>query len=96
MTSSDVHRDERTLLIENASYRWAFNLIAYGLLVAVAYRSFVLNEAAWDLFALVVLGGAVASAYQWMHNVLTRRTAVQMAAGMAVAAVVAAVIVWLR
>ena len=96
MTSSDVHRDERTLLVENASYRWAFNLIAYGLLVVVAYRGLVWNETAWDLFALLILGGVVASAYQWMHNVLSRRTAVRMAAGMALAAVVAAVIVWLQ
>ena len=96
MTSSDVHRDERTLLVENASYRWAFHVFSFGLLLDVAYRSFVLNESAWDLFALIVLGGALASAYQWTHKVLTRRTAVTMAAAMAIAAVVAAVVAWLR
>ncbi len=100
MTSSAVHRDERTLVIENASYRWAFHVFAYGLLIIVAYRSFVKNEAAWDLLSLVVLGGVVASLYQWMHNVLTKRSALGIAVGMALAAVMGAVmvavVVWLR
>ncbi len=42
----------------------------------------------------------MASLYQWTHNVLTKRSAVAIAAAMALAAVMAAVmvavIVWLR
>jgi Family of unknown function (DUF6442) len=95
MTSA-VHRDERTLLIENASYRWSFHVFAYGLLIIVAYRSFVANEAAWDLLALVVIGGAVASVYQWTHDVLTKRTAMTIILGMALATLMAAAVVWLR
>ena len=96
MTLSDVHRDERTLQVENASYRWAFHVFAYGLLLIVAYRSYVANEAAWDLLALVVIGGAVASAYQWTHDILTKRSAATAAAGMVLAALVAMILVWLR
>ncbi len=100
MTSSAAHRDERTLVVENTSYRWAFHVVTFGLLVAVAYRSFAKSDAAWDLLALVILGGAVASLHQWTHNVLTKRSAVAIAAAMALAAVMAAVmvavIVWLR
>jgi uncharacterized membrane protein YqgA involved in biofilm formation len=62
----------------------------------VAYRSFVADEAAWDLLALVILGGAVASGYQWTHDVLTKRSALDVVAGMVLAALVAAAIVWLR
>jgi hypothetical protein len=95
MTSSP-DRDERTLAVENASYRWAYHFISFGLLALVAYRSFTWGEAAWDLMALVVLGGVVASAYQWSHQVLTRRWLLNGLASMVVAAVIAALLVWLR
>jgi hypothetical protein len=100
MTSSSVHRDERTLVIENASYRWAFHVYSYGLLVLAGYRSLARDEAVWDLFALLVLGGVVASLYQWTHDVLTKRSAITIGMGMAVGALVAAAIaaaaLWLR
>lgn len=91
-TPSAVHRDERTMAVENASYRWAFHVFSYGLLVLVMYRGLVRNEAAWDLMALVIIGGTVASLYQWAHDVLTKRTARMVAVTMAVAAAVAAAI----
>ena len=96
MTLSNVHRDERTLLVENASYRWAFQVLAYGLLLIVAYRSYVANEAAWDLLALAVVGGAVASVYQWTHHILTKRSAATAVMGALLAAALAALLVWLR
>ena len=96
MTSSAVHRDERTLQVENASYRWAFYVFAYGLLLIVIYRSYVANEPAWDLLALVIIGGAVSSGYQWTHDILTRRSAAAAVGGMVLAAVLAIVLVWLR
>jgi hypothetical protein len=96
MTSSAVHRDERTVAIENQSYRWAFHVFAYGLLAIVAYRSYMADEAAWDLLALVVIGGSAASLYQWTHNVLTRQSAASIVVGMVLAALIAAAVVWLR
>ena len=57
MTGTVVHRDERTTAVENASYRWAYLVLSFGLLLIVAFRSFVYGESAWDLLALVVLGG---------------------------------------
>jgi hypothetical protein len=95
MTSS-LDRDERTLAVENASYRWAYHFVSFALLVVVGYRSFMRGEAAWDLLALVILGGGVASAYQWSHQVLTKRWLVSGLASMLVAAVIAALVVWLR
>jgi hypothetical protein len=93
---SALDRDERTLTVENASYRWAYHFISFGLLVIVAYRSFTWDEASWDLLALVVLGGVVASAYQLSHRVLTKRWLnTGIAAGL-LAAIIAALAVWLR
>jgi hypothetical protein len=94
--TSHVDRDERTLAVEGASYRWAYHFVSFGLLLLCAYRSGVRNEAPWDLLALAVLGGVVASGYQWSHQVLTRRWLVNGLATLLVAALVAAVIVWLR
>jgi hypothetical protein len=70
-----VDRDERTVSVENASYRWAYLLLSFALLVDVALRSFLYREAAWDLLGLVVAGGAVTTAYQAGQRVLTRRWA---------------------
>lgn len=73
MSEPVVERDERTLTVENSSYRWAYLVLSYGLLLSTAYRSLVLGQAAWDLLALVVVGGAVAALYQGAHRVLSRR-----------------------
>src|ERR1700693_3054496 len=63
-TPQSVERDERTVAVENASYRWAYLLLTYALLVDVIYRSLIRHEATWDLLALVVVGGAVCTVYQ--------------------------------
>jgi 1,4-dihydroxy-2-naphthoate octaprenyltransferase len=73
MTDQPVNRDERTVVIENASYRLAYLVISFGVLVSVAYRSFILKQSNWDLLALVVLGGVTATLYQGAHKVLSRR-----------------------
>jgi hypothetical protein len=90
-----VDRDERTLAVENASFRVAYQIMSFGLLVLVAYRSLRFHEAAWDLMALVLVGGVVASAYQGRRDVLTKRWLVNGLASLIAAAVVAAVLVWL-
>ena len=73
MSHSEILRDERTVATENASYRWAYLFLAFGLLVSVAWRAFERDEAAWDLLALVVVSGVVTSVYQGARGVLTRR-----------------------
>jgi hypothetical protein len=50
-------------------YRWAYLFLSFGLLVLVAYRSFVHHESPWDLLLLVILGGGVGTAYQGRHRV---------------------------
>ena len=96
MTTQPIMRDERTVATENASYRWAYLVLSFGLLVSTAYRAFVRHESAWDLIALVILGGAVATFYQGRGQVLSRRWAVASAAAALLALVIAVVLVLVR
>jgi hypothetical protein len=96
MNTQFVPRDERTTSVENASYRWAYLLQAYGLLVVVAYRGFVLQESSWDLLTLVLLGGVVTIWYQGRHRVLTGRWAMVAALAMLLAGGLALALMFLR
>ena len=91
-----VQRDERAVAVENAGFRWAYLFLSFGLLVLVAYRSFVHHESSWDLLLLVVLGGGVGTAYQAWHRVLSKHWAVASLLTGVIAAVLAAIMVWLR
>jgi hypothetical protein len=95
-TGSSVQRDERTVLVENAGYRWAYLFLSFGLLVLVGYRSFVYHESSWDLLALVVLGGGVGTAYQSFHRVLSTRWVIASLLAVLMAAALAAMMVWFR
>jgi hypothetical protein len=94
-TPPTVDRDERTVVVENASYRWAYMFVTFGLLVLVVYRSYVHNESPWDLMALVILGGLLSAAYQWFHKVRPERW-VPICLTIVAAGVLAAVLAWLR
>lgn len=96
MTFTPIARDERTVATENASYRWAYLIMSFGLLVSTAYRGFALHESSWDLLALVILGGAVATLYQGSRRVLTQRWAVASAAAVVLALILAVILVVFR
>jgi hypothetical protein len=66
----NVVRDERTVAVENVSYKWACIFISYALLIDVIYRGAIRNEAAWDLMALVIAGGAICAMYQARQKTL--------------------------
>jgi len=91
-----VQRDERTVTIENAGYRWAYLFLSFGLLLLVAYRSFMQHESPWDLLLLVVLGGVVGTVYQGWHRVLSKHWVIASLLAIAVAALIAVVLVLLR
>ena len=69
-TTRSAERDERTVAVENASYRWCFILFSYALLIDVVYRGIARQEAAWDLLALVIVSGAVCTIYQARQKAL--------------------------
>ncbi len=96
MKDQSVIRDERTVAVENSSYRWAYLLLSFGLLAIVAYRGFIWRESSWDLLALVVLSGFVTTVYQGVHRVLSRRWILVAITTGLVAAVIAVAIAFLR
>jgi hypothetical protein len=87
-----VERDERTLAVENASYRWAYLLLTYALLVDVMFRSLVRHEASWDLLALVVGGGIVCTVYQARQRILGHGWVLKAVLVACLAGVIAAVV----
>lgn len=87
MSRPETERDERTLAVENASYRLGYNVVGWGLLASVAYRQIFLGEPpAWDLVTLVIAATIITFGYQALHRVLSRRALILVA----VAAIAAA------
>ena len=59
MSPVSVQKDERTVFVENVSFRYAYYALSYGLLAIVVIRAAVWRESSWDLMALVVAGVVV-------------------------------------
>jgi hypothetical protein len=92
MTRSEpVDHDERTTAVENAGYRWAFGFLTFALLIDVAARSFLRNEAPWDLLFLVIAGGSVVGLRQARERALPGHWGRRVAIAMACAAVISGV-----
>ena len=87
-----VARDERTVAVENASYVWGYILLAFGLLIDVAYRGMFRHEAAWDLLALVIASSGVCTIYQVRQKTLPHGWAKRAVLIACVAAVTAAAV----
>jgi len=71
MNGISVRRDEREQSVDQAADRLAYLAISYGLLGLVIWRSLVDHVAAWDLMALVIVGGVVGTAYRLRMGVIT-------------------------
>ncbi len=93
MNNQVVTRDERTAAVENTSYRIAYLVMSFGLLVSIAYRGFVLQQSSWDLLALVILGGVTATVYQGTNKVLSPRWGIAAVASLLIAGLLALVFV---
>ena len=87
-----VKRDERTIAVENASFRAGFIFLLFALLVNVMYRGLFRNEAAWDLMALVVVSSGLSTVYQARQKIWGRDWGSKMVILGFVSAIVAAVI----
>ena len=96
MKDQTITRDERTTAVENASYRMAYVVLSFGVLLVASYRSLVWNENTLDLIALVILGGLVSTWHQGIQKVLTRRYALLAVVCALIAAIVAAAITIFR
>jgi len=79
------------MAVDAAADRLSYLVLSFGLLAAVAVRSFVAHEASWDLLALVILGGIVGTVVRMRRRVLNKRWLAVALAAVALAAVVAAI-----
>jgi hypothetical protein len=77
--------------VENASYRWAYLVLTYVLLLDVMYRGLFRSEAAWDLMALVIGGGVFCALYQARQKILARGWVMKAVVGACVAGIIAAI-----
>jgi hypothetical protein len=68
--------DDREMSADANGDRLAYLVLSFGILAIVAYRSFVREEASWDLLGLVVLGGLVGGGYRLSRGAITRQAAV--------------------
>lgn len=96
MRDTPVERDERTTVVENAGYRWAYLFLAFGILLIVAFRGAMKGEASWDLMALVVLGGGVHFVFRAFHGALYKRLALRVAVALIAGVLLAVVLVLVR
>ena len=87
-----VSRDERESSVDRTGDRLAYLVLSFGLLVIVAYRSFVDGAASWDLIGLVILGGLVGTLYRLARRAVSREWIIVAVGTAAVALVVAAII----
>jgi len=85
--------DEREVSVDRAADRLAYVVLSFGLLAVVAYRSFVEGVASWELLGLILLGGAVSTAYRLWQGVLTRQAVLVLGLTALIAVVVGAVVV---
>lgn len=72
MANKMVSKDERTTFIENVSYKFGYNFIAFALLIDVMYRGVRNNESSWDLLAIIITSGLVMTAYQYRQKILEK------------------------
>ena len=93
MTARAIERDERTTMVENAGYRLAYLVLSFGVLAAVAIRSFAQRQSSWDLLGLVIVSGGVHAGYQVMHKVVGRRWVLASVITLVVAVIVALIMV---
>jgi len=73
MKDQPILSDERTVAVENASYRLGYIVMTFGLLLIVVFRGFFYQESNWDLMALVILGSLVTTVYQAVNRTLPRQ-----------------------
>ncbi len=68
-----MKRDERTVAVENAGYKWAYYFLFFGLLLDCLYRHKVRNEDIGDLLALAGASVAVITVYLFRHKAAVSR-----------------------
>ena len=96
-TEQPVKRDERTVAVENAAFKWGFYSFYLGLLLDCLYRDKVRNEGIGDLFVVLGVGVAVVTVYLIRHKAVVSYWPWRWSKTVVVLAgcVLAAVLVWI-
>jgi hypothetical protein len=89
MSPREVERDERTVAVENESYRWSYHILSFGVLALAAYRAFARHDDVLDLILLVVASGIASTAYQAWRRTLYNRWVAMIAVSVTVAGLLA-------
>jgi 1,4-dihydroxy-2-naphthoate octaprenyltransferase len=89
-------KDERTISVENASYRLAYTIASFGLLGLAVFRSFIYKQETWDLLGLAIVSSLAATLYQAAHKTITWRWIYLFMAAAVVGAVVAVLLAYFR
>jgi hypothetical protein len=63
--------DERTIAVADTSYRFAWMVLAFGVMVVVVVRGLAFHQSCWDLLGLTFLSSMVATIYQRIKHVQT-------------------------
>jgi hypothetical protein len=95
MSAKKIDKDERTTFIENQSYRYGYIVMNFGILFDIMYRSFKLNEASWDLFGLIFLGGLVTTVHQYRYKIFTKKWTRDILLLIALSAIVAGAVMFI-
>jgi hypothetical protein len=69
MTSKIVEKDERTIHVENISYKFGFQFMTYAIFVDVIYRSLRFHEGSFDLILIVLLSCLPIIVYQYKEKI---------------------------
>jgi len=71
-SKNEVQKDERTTVVENASYALAYKFVGFALLFDVAYRAYAIGDSSWDLLAILIISGLLTTAYQIRNKIVNR------------------------
>lgn len=73
-SQQSVARDERTVAVENAAFKWAYHVLFFGLMLDCLYRLKIRHEETGDLFALAGVSVAVCTFYLLKYKAAERPT----------------------
>jgi hypothetical protein len=63
-----VERDERTVAVENAAFKWGFYSLYLGILLDCLYRHKIRHLDTGDLFVVLGVGVAIVTVYLIRYN----------------------------
>jgi len=92
-----VKGDDRTQVMLWGN-TWGLNFLMFALLADIMFRSLLFGEAAWDLFALIIVTGIINFAYAAKNHVwaLNRKSVLVVLMSGVLAAIIAAVVALIK